>query len=187
MARDRKLLNIELRRICPEEYKELPDSGLVVVLDNIRSAHNVGSAFRSGDAFKVDRLYLCGICQTPPSAELHKTGLGAEDSVPWEYHKDTLEAIAKLKEAGYTIVSVEQTVNSVSLENFVPGYAGGKKYALVFGNEVDGVRQDVVDASDISLEIPQFGAKHSLNVSVSVGVVLWHFTLHRTNEERYRI
>ena len=179
MAGRRKLLNIELGRIAPQDYAALPDSGVVVVLDNIRSAHNVGSAFRSCDSFKVDRIWLCGICAVPPSAEIRKSALGAEDSVPWEYSKDTLDAVAELKKDGYTIVSVEQTVGSVSLDSFVPE---GGKYALIFGNEVDGVRQDVVDASDFSLEIPQFGTKHSLNVSVAVGVVLWHFTCARLNK-----
>ena len=171
--KDRKLLNIELGRISPEEYRSLPESGLVVVLDNIRSAHKVGSAFRTADAFKADKVWLCGICAVPPSAEIHKSALGAEDSVPWEHVSDTLEAVAKLKAAGYTVVAVEQTVHSVGLDAFRPEPGG--RYALVFGNEVEGVRQDVVDASDLSLEIPQAGTKHSLNVSVAVGVVLWHF------------
>lgn len=168
---DRKLLNIELGRIGVDEYATLPQSGLAVVLDNIRSAHNVGSAFRSSDSFKVDKVLLCGISAVPPSAEIHKTALGAEFSVPWEHFDDTLEAVLKLREEGYTVVSVEQTVNSVKLGSFKP--APDAKYALVFGNEVEGVRQDVVDASDFSLEIPQYGTKHSLNVSVSVGIVLW--------------
>lgn len=179
MVKDRKLLSIEMGRVSPEEYKELPQIGLVVVLDNIRSAHNVGSAFRSSDSFKIDKLWLCGICAVPPSAEIHKSGLGAEDSVPWEHSDSTLNVVERLRSEGYTIISVEQTVNSVSLENFKPAFAQGKKYALIFGNEVDGVDQAVVDASDMTLEIPQFGTKHSLNVSVSVGVILWHFTLGR--------
>ena len=171
--RDRKLLNIELGRVSTSEYKELPESGLVLVLDNIRSAHNVGSAFRTSDAFKVDRIFLCGICACPPSAEIHKSALGAEDSVPWEHHSDTMEAIASLREQGYRIISVEQTENSISLGKFER--KPGEKYALVFGNEVDGVQQCVVDASDCSIEIPQYGTKHSLNVSVSIGVTLWEF------------
>lgn len=175
--KDRKLLNIELGRVTAQQYKELPGSGIAVVLDNVRSAHNVGSAFRSSDAFKIDKIWLCGICATPPSAEIHKSALGAEDSVPWEHADDTLEAVRRLREEGYTLVAVEQTVRSVKLDAFRP--APDTKYAVVFGNEVDGVRQDVVDASDFSLEIPQFGTKHSLNVSVSVGVVLWHFRLLR--------
>lgn len=171
--KDRKLLSIELRRVGADEYRELPPSGIVAVLDNVRSAHNVGSAFRSADAFKVDRMYLCGITAVPPSAEIHKSALGAEDSVPFEHIDDTMDAVRKLRGEGYTVVSVEQTVNSVKLDAFTP--EKGRRYALVFGNEVDGVRQDVVDASDFSLEIPQRGTKHSLNVSVSVGIVLWAF------------
>lgn len=173
----RKLLNIELSRVSVQEYKELPESGLVLVLDNIRSAHNVGSAFRTADSFKVDKVYLCGICAVPPSAEIHKSALGAEDSVEWEHVDDTMDAISRLKAEGYTIVSAEQAVSSVMLDKFRP--ASDEKYAIVFGNEVAGVRQDVVDASDVILEIPQYGTKHSLNVSVSVGVILWHFRLNK--------
>lgn len=173
---NRKLLNIELGRVSTEEYKELPDSGVVVVLDNVRSAHNVGSVFRTSDSFKIDKVWLCGICAVPPSAEIHKAALGAEDSVAWEHVDDTMEAVRRLKEDGYTVVCAEQTVGSVMLDSFVP--EKGRKYAVVFGNEVSGVRQDVVDAADFCLEIPQFGTKHSLNVSVSAGVILWHFRLH---------
>lgn len=172
---NRKLLNIELGRVSAQEYKELPESGIVLVLDNVRSAHNVGSAFRTADSFKADKVWLCGICAVPPSAEIHKSALGAEDSVEWEHVDDTMTAVRRLKEDGYTIVSVEQTVGSVMLDSFRP--EKGCKYALVFGNEVAGVSQDVVDSSDFSLEIPQYGTKHSLNVSVSVGVILWHFRL----------
>ena len=173
---NRKLLNIELGRVSAQEYKELPDTGIVLVLDNICSAHNVGSAFRTADSFKADKVWLCGICAVPPLAEIHKSALGAEDSVEWEHVDDTMEAVRRLKEDGYTVVCAEQTVGSVMLNEFVP--EKGRKYAVVFGNEVAGVRQDVVDASDMCLEIPQFGTKHSLNVSVSVGVILWHFRLH---------
>lgn len=169
--KDRKLLNAELGRINAEQYRNSAPSGTVLVLDNIRSAHNVGSAFRTGDAFKVDKVFLCGICAVPPSAEIHKSALGAEDSVPWEHRDDTAALVEELRAHGYIIISIEQTENSVSLEDFTP--EPGVSYALVFGNEVDGVQQSVVDASDFSLEIPQFGTKHSLNVSVSVGVVLW--------------
>lgn len=168
---DRKLLNIELGRMSVEEYRESPESGIAVVLDNVRSAHNVGSAFRSSDSFKVDRICLCGICAVPPSAEIHKSAIGAEFSVAWEHFDRTIDAIRRLREEGFTIVSVEQTVNSVSLDDFSP--EKGRKYAFVFGNEVSGVDQEVVDASDFALEIPQYGTKHSLNVSVSVGIVLW--------------
>lgn len=170
--KDRKLLNIELGRVTAEEYRKIPDSGIEIILDNIRSAHNVGSVFRSADSFKADKVWLCGICATPPSAEIHKSALGAEFSVEWGYEKDTLSLVKRLKEEGYTVLSVEQTVNSVMLDKFKP--ETGRKYALVFGNEVDGVQQEVVDASDGVLEIPQYGTKHSLNISVSAGIVLWH-------------
>ena len=168
---DRKLLNIELGRMSVEEYRHSPKSGIVIVLDNIRSAHNVGSAFRSADSFKIDKVCLSGICAVPPSAEIHKSAIGAEFSVEWEHFDRTIDAIHGLREEGFTIVSVEQTVNSVSLDDFYP--EKGRKYAFVFGNEVSGVDQEVIDASDFSLEIPQYGTKHSLNVSVSVGIVLW--------------
>lgn len=171
--RDRKLLNIELGRVSPEQYKTLPESGICLVLDNIRSAHNVGSAFRTADAFKADKIWLCGICACPPSAEIHKSALGAEDSVPWEYRSDTVALVRELQAAGWTVLSVEQTEKALEIQHFEP--SSEKRYALVFGNEVDGVQQAVVDASDAALVIPQYGTKHSLNVSVSVGVVLWHF------------
>ena len=134
----RKLLNIELGRVSAEEYHALPESGLVVVLDNVRSAHNVGSAFRSSDAFKVDKVVLCGITAVPPSAEIHKSALGAELSVPFVHYDDTLDAVRDLKAAGYTVVSVEQTVSSVRLDKF--SRQPGARYAFIFGNEVDGVR-----------------------------------------------
>ena len=205
-------MNIELGRVSAQEYRELPEEGIVVVLDNVRSAHNVGSVFRSADSFKVDRIVLCGICPTPPSAEIHKSALGAEDSVPWTREERTEDAVRRLREEGYTIVSVEQTVHSVKLDRFEPyggmeqnGVSSGdkdmfegkevtsksehngmmKKYALVFGNEVDGVSQEVVDLSDFALEIPQFGTKHSLNISVSAGVVLWHFRLSLLRHAQY--
>lgn len=168
---NRKLLNSELGRLTPEEFRRAGKSGIAVVLDNVRSAHNVGSAFRSSDAFLADSVVLCGICAQPPSPEIHKSALGAEDTVAWRHFTDTAEAVAALRSEGYVIVSVEQAEHSVSLESFRP--EPGRRYALVFGNEVKGVRQDVVDMSDIVLEIPQFGTKHSLNVSVAVGVVLW--------------
>jgi tRNA G18 (ribose-2'-O)-methylase SpoU len=136
----------------------------------------VGSAFRTSDSFKIDKVWLCGICAVPPSAEIHKSALGAEDSVAWEHVDDTMDVIRRLKEDGYTVVCAEQTVGSVMLDRFVP--EPDRKYAVVFGNEVAGVSQEVVDASDFSLEIPQYGTKHSLNVSVSMGVILWHFRLH---------
>ena len=173
--KDRKLLNRELGRISPEEYRSSrPESGLVLVLDNIRSAHNVGSAFRTADAFGVDKVYLGGICPVPPSAELRKVALGAEEVVPSEHVADVPALVRRLQAQGYTVIAVEQTVHSVKLDAF--RREPGRKYALVFGNEVEGVQQEVVDAADFSLEIPQKGTKHSLNVSVSVGVVLWALT-----------
>lgn len=150
--------------------KKLP---LAVILDNIRSQNNVGSIFRTSDAFCVSRVALCGITGQPPSAEIHKTALGAEDAVDWKYYPDTLSALQSLREDGYTIVCLEQVHNSVSLERFVPDKKN--KYAIVVGNEVHGVEQAVVDASDLCLEIPQAGTKHSLNVSVSAAIALWHF------------
>ena len=148
-------------------------SGIVVVLDNIRSAHNVGSAFRTADAFGVDRIYLGGICPVPPSPELHKVALGAEEVVPFEHVEDVVALVRKLQAEGYRVAAVEQTVHSVKLNTFCR--EPGRKYALVFGNEVDGVQQAVVDACDFSLEIPQQGTKHSLNVSCAAAIVLWEF------------
>lgn len=173
--RDPKLTADRMGRISVEEYAAAPSSGTVIVLDNVRSAHNVGSAFRTADAFKADTVYLCGICAVPPSAEIHKTALGAELSVPWKHCEDTLSLVRSLKEDGYTVVAVEQTENSVKLNGF--RRVRGERYAFVFGNEVSGVAQEVVDAADFSLEIPQFGTKHSLNVSVSVGIILWQAEL----------
>ena len=170
--KDRKLLNVELGRLSADEYVHgRRQSGVVLVLDNIRSAHNVGSAFRTADAFGVDKVYLGGICPVPPSPELRKVALGAEEVVPFEHIQDVPALVTHLKAEGYTVIAVEQTVHSVKLDTFVR--EPGRKYALVFGNEVAGVQQEVVDACDYALEIPQKGTKHSLNVSVSIGVVLW--------------
>lgn len=169
--KDRKLLNIELGRLSAQEYRQKSESGVVLVLDNVRSAHNTGSAFRTADAFGVDKVYLGGICPVPPSPELRKVALGAEEVVPFEHVADVPALVCRLKEQGYTVVAVEQTVHSVKLDQF--RREPGCRYALVFGNEVDGVQQAVVDACDFSLEIPQQGTKHSLNVSVSIGIVLW--------------
>ncbi len=167
----RKLSNSELNRPDLETFKAAPKRPVTLVLDGIRSQHNIGSAFRSADAFAVEKIWLCGICAVPPTPEIHKSALGAEFSVAWEYAEDTLSVVERLKAEGYTIISVEQAEGSVALQDFT--LKSGRRYALVFGNEVAGVRQDVVNASDLCLEIPQFGTKHSLNVSVSVGVVLW--------------
>lgn len=173
--KDRKLIASEMKRLRPEEYSGAEPSGIAVILDNVRSAYNVGSIFRSADAFHVDRIALCGICATPPSAEIHKTALGAEDVVPWTHYPDTLDAIAALRAEGYTVVAVEQTENSIKL-SAVSGRSPLEtcaKYAFVFGNEVDGVQQAAVDACDFSIEIPQHGTKHSLNVAVTAGIVLF--------------
>lgn len=173
----RKLLNSELGRPDVDEYKLQPKAPVVVILDNIRSLHNVGSAFRTSDAFRIARICLCGICGAPPSPDIHKSALGAEFSVDWKYFKETSEAVRLLKSEGYKIISVEQTENSTSLKDFIPSKE--EKYAIIFGNEVKGVQQEVVDMSDICLEIPQYGTKHSLNVSVAVGIVLWEITNHQ--------
>lgn len=167
----RKLFNHELGRLSAEEFKEAKKSPLVVVLDNIRSQHNIGSAFRTADSFRVEKIYLCGICATPPTAEIHKSALGAEFSVDWEYYKETIEVVKRLKDEGFTIISVEQAENSTMLDRFQ--LPENQKIALIYGNEVKGVEQAVVDASDICLEIPQYGTKHSLNVSVSIGITIW--------------
>ena len=167
----RKLRNDELERLSGEEFKRAHKLKITVILDNVRSQHNIGSVFRTVDSFFIERIILCGICAVPPTPEIHKSALGAEFSVDWQYYKNTSEAVAALKEEGYIIISVEQAENSIMLHNFEPD--PDKKYALVFGNEVKGVSQDVVDMSDSVLEIPQFGTKHSLNISVSAGAVLW--------------
>lgn len=169
--KDRKLLNSELGRLNAQQYREAEPSGIEVILDNIRSAHNVGSIFRSSDAFRIDRVWLCGITPVPPTAEIHKTALGAEDSVRWENRSDATVLVRELQDNGYCVVAVEQTEHSVKLGEF--RREAGRKYAFVFGNEVDGVSQETVDACDFALEIPQHGTKHSLNVSVCAGVVLW--------------
>ena len=168
-----------MQRLSVEEFREAEKLPLVVVLDDVRSMHNVGSVFRTGDAFRIERVCLCGITSTPPMTEIHKTALGAEDSVDWQYYKTTLEAIEALKAEGYEILSIEQAHGSTMLQDFIPLF--GKKYAVVFGNEVKGVHQEVVDASDGCLEIPQFGTKHSLNVSVTAGIIIWHFAKYLNN------
>lgn len=169
----RKLKITELNRISTEEFRRVEKMPLVVVLDHVRSLYNVGSVFRSSDAFRVEAIYLCGITATPPNAEIHKTALGAEDTVNWQYFKSTQEAVLQLKTAGYEIWSVEQVEGSVMLQNFKPDKK--KHYAIILGNEVKGVQQEVVDMCDGCIEIPQFGTKHSLNVSVTAGILIWEF------------
>lgn len=170
---NRKLNVEELNRISVDEFKEADKIPLVVVLDNVRSQNNIGSVFRTSDAFRVEKIILCGITATPPNAEIHKTALGAEDSVKWCYLEETLTAITQLKAEGYTVFSIEQAENSALLD--VLTLDTTKKYALVLGHEVHGVQQAVIDASDGCIEIPQYGTKHSLNVSVTAGIVIWDF------------
>ena len=167
----RKLKNSELNRLGIEEFRKKTKIPLIIVLDNIRSLNNIGSVFRTADAFLIEKIYLCGISAQPPHKDIHKTALGATETVEWAYAKDTLTLVQQLKKDNIKIVSVEQAVGSTSLESFYPNK--GDTYAVIFGNEVKGVSQQVVDVSDICLEIPQFGTKHSLNIAVSCGVVLW--------------
>lgn len=167
----RKLRNNELNRLSVDEYKTASKKPLVVVLDNIRSCNNIGSVFRTSDGLLVEKIYLCGITATPPNKEIHKTALDAENSVEWQYFEETGDAIRELKNKDYKVFAVEQVKNSILLNEFNP--EGGQKIAVVFGNEVKGVQQKVVNLCDGSIEIPQFGTKHSFNVSVSAGIVLW--------------
>jgi tRNA G18 (ribose-2'-O)-methylase SpoU len=169
----RKLKITELNRLSVEEFKQADKLPLVVVLDEVRSLHNIGSVFRTSDAFLVNCIYLCGITATPPHPEMHKTALGAEDTVNWIYKKHTLEAVEELHNEGYTILAIEQVEGSTMLGDLV--LDKNKKYAIVMGNEVKGVQQEVVNACDGCIEIPQYGTKHSLNVSVTTGIVLWEF------------
>ena len=167
----RKLKNNELGRITVDAFKAVQKTPIIVILDNIRSLNNIGSVFRTSDAFLIEKIYLCGICATPPNKEIHKTALGATVSVAWEYVEDTLTLVDKLKAEDVKILAIEQAENSTKLNTFFP--EKNVKYAIVLGNEVKGVQQEVVSASDLCIEIPQVGTKHSLNISVSCGVVLW--------------
>ena len=169
----KKLSVIELDRVSKEEFKQLDKTPLVVVLDNIRSLNNVGSVFRSSDAFKLEKIYLCGVTATPPNAEIHKTALGAEDSMDWEYYEDTKEVVEKLKNDGYKVFAVEQVQNSIMLDKV--DLDKNNRYALILGNEVKGVQQKVVGMSNCCIELPQYGTKHSLNVSITAGIVMWEF------------
>ncbi len=169
----RKITNAELGRPTVEQFAAMDKMPVAVVLDNIRSAQNVGSFFRTGDAFAVERIMLCGITAVPPSREIHKSSLGAEFSVAWEHFATTGECLQRLRDEGYTLLAVEQVEDAIMLDKFTP--ESGRKYALVFGNEVLGVAQEAVDMCDVAIEIPQMGTKHSLNVSVSGGAVLWRF------------
>ncbi len=169
----RKLRNEELNRLSIDAFKRVDKIPLIVILDNIRSMNNIGSVFRTSDAFRVEKIILCGITACPPNPEIHKTALGATETVDWAYSKDTIEVVKELQEQGYYVYAVEQAENSVSLEGLQSNNA--EKVAVVFGHEVKGVQQAVVDASDAVLEIPQFGTKHSLNISVCAGIVIWEF------------
>jgi len=167
----RKLKNSELQRLNIEEFKIAKKIPVVVILDNIRSLNNIGSVFRTSDAFIIEKIMLCGITAKPPHKDIQKTALGATESVNWEYFENTKDAINILKKLGFTIISVEQTEEATELQNFI--VEKDKKYAVIFGNEVKGVQQEVVNLSDYCIEIPQFGTKHSFNISVSAGIVLW--------------
>jgi 23S rRNA (guanosine2251-2'-O)-methyltransferase len=167
----RKLANAELNRISKEEFATVQKTPLIIVLDDIRSLHNIGSVFRTSDAFLIEKIYLCGITAVPPNKEIHKTALGATDTVTWEYAKDVLEVVAKLKSENIKIYAIEQTEKAIMLDDFQP--ESETKYALIFGNEVKGVSQEAINVSDGVIEIPQLGSKHSLNISVSAGIVIW--------------
>ncbi|MBO4811691.1 MAG: RNA methyltransferase [Prevotella sp.] len=169
----RKLRTIEMERLSVDEFRQAEKMPLTVVLDDVRSMHNVGSVLRTADTFRVTEVVLCGITGTPPHPEIHKTALGAEDSVSWRYVASVVEVVNQLKASGYTVLSVEQAEGSTLLPAFQP--EPGRQYAIVLGNEVKGVHQEVIDLSDACLEIPQLGTKHSLNVSVTAGIVIWHF------------
>lgn len=171
----RKLRTIEMKRLTVDEFREADKLPLVVVLDDVRSMYNVGSVFRTGDAFRIEAVYLCGISATPPGTEIHKTALGAEDSVHWRYFPSAVEAVADLHSEGYEVYAVEQAEGSTILSDFV--YDAGKRYAVVLGNEVKGVHQEVIDLADGCIEIPQFGTKHSMNVSVTGGIIMYSFLM----------
>jgi tRNA G18 (ribose-2'-O)-methylase SpoU len=167
----RKLLNRELGRISVEQFRESEKSPFVIVLDNVRSHNNVGSVFRTADAFLTKAVYLCGITAQPPHREIRKTALGATESVEWKYFNETSEAVDSLRKEGFTIIAVEQTEGSVPLQEMQ--VSRNEKYALIFGHEVNGVSQHVIDMCDLTIEIPQFGTKHSFNIAISTGIVLW--------------
>lgn len=169
----RKLRTIEMKRLTAEEYREAEKVPLVVVLDDVRSMHNVGSVLRTADAFRLEAVWMCGITGTPPHAEIHKTALGAEDSVDWRYFSTAIEAVKRLKEEGAEVLAVEQAEGSTMLQEFRRDPS--RRYAIVLGNEVKGVHQEVIDLCDGCLEIPQQGTKHSMNVSVAAGIVIYHF------------
>lgn len=167
----RKLKNSELNRLSPHQYKQAEKSPIVIILDNIRSLNNIGSVFRTSDAFLIRKIYLCGITATPPHKDIQKTALGATESVNWEYRKNTLDLVKELQQEGVKVIAIEQAEDAVLLNELE--VKAGETYAVIFGNEVKGVQQDVVSACDTVVEIPQYGTKHSLNIAVSAGVVIW--------------
>lgn len=178
----KKLTMLEMGRINAEQFKAADKMPLIIILDNVRSLNNIGSVFRTCDAFRVEAIYLCGISATPPSPEIHKTALGAEDSVAWKYFEDTHEAVRQLQQRGFKVMAIEQCQGSVMLDQWEPNFQAPQTsetpfqpYAIVMGNEVKGVQQTVVDMCDGCIEIPQYGTKHSLNVSVTTGLVIWDF------------
>jgi tRNA G18 (ribose-2'-O)-methylase SpoU len=167
----KKLKNSQLDRISIEEFKKSKKIAITILLENIRSAHNIGSIFRTADSFLINEIILCGISAQPPNKDIRKTALGSSESVEWRYEKNIDKAIEKLKNEGNKIISIEQTTNSISLENFKP--QKNDKYAIIFGNEVNGIEQRTINLSDMAIEIPQFGTKHSLNISVAAGIIIW--------------
>jgi len=169
----KKLRNEDLGRLSVDGFKKSEKRKVIMVLDNVRSLNNIGSIFRTSDAFRVQEIALCGITGTPPHREIHKTALGATESVEWKYYKTTLEAIQFLKEKNWNVVAIEQMDTSISLENFMP--ESDAKYAFIFGNEINGIASEVLNYVDACIEIPQFGTKHSFNISISAGIVLWHY------------
>lgn len=173
----RKLLNSELERMTPDQYRQVVKNPIVIVLDNVRSLMNVGSVFRTADAFRIESIYLCGITGTPPHREINKTALGATESVPWKYYGETTAAIGELRDSGYKIVSVEQAEGAISLGAL--SFNEEDRFAIVLGHEITGVSQEVIDISDICIEIPQFGTKHSLNIAVAAGIVIWEMAGRR--------
>ena len=168
----KKLKNSELDRISIEEFKKSKKIPITILLENIRSAHNIGSVFRTADSFLINEIILCGISAQPPNKDIRKTALGSSESVEWKYERNIDVAIQKLKDEGNKIISIEQTTNSISLENFKP--SNNSKYAINFGNEVNGIEQRTIDLSDMAIEIPQYGTKHSLNISVAAGIIIWN-------------
>lgn len=180
----RKLENQELNRLDVTAFKSADKTPIIIVLDDIRSLHNIGSVFRTSDAFLIEKIYLCGITATPPNKEIHKTALGATETVSWEYAKDVVAVIEQLKQQNTKVLAIEQTENAVFLNDFYPNI--NTSYALVFGNEVKGVAQEAIDSCDGVIEIPQLGSKHSLNIAVSAGIVVWDLFQKMTNEQNER-